>query len=58
MVTLLLLLTKCNDDFYYLEFLPASFVSSYLQLDESRLSKHPGCPSNLENWPILQYNDG
>ena len=47
-------------------FFPASFVSSYLIILnlftilvlESALSKHPECPSNLENWPNLQYNGG
>ena len=66
MVTLLLLLTKSNNDFYHLKFNPVSFVSSYLiilnlfkiLILESALSKHPDCPINLENWPKLQYNDG
>ena len=25
---------------------------------ESTLSKHPNCPSNLENWPNIHYNGG
>ena len=45
---------------------PASFVSSYLIIFflfpilvlKLTLTKHPDCPSNLENWPNLQYNGG
>ena len=47
-------------------FSPASFVSSYLMILilftvlvlELTLSKHPGCRSNQDNWPNLQYNGG
>ena len=63
MVTLLPLLTKSTNDFYYLQFFPASFVSSYLiflilftiLVLEIILLKHPDCSSTLENWPNLQY---
>ena len=45
---------------------PASFASSYLIIFflfpilvlELTLTEHTDCPSNLENWPNLQYVGG
>ena len=65
MVTLLLLLTK-TIIFIIWNFFPDSFVSSYLIIFflfpilvlELTLTEHADCPSNLENWPNLQYDGG